>query len=172
MDPKTATADLHHHGHGHSHDHGSCAHADAAEVMACAEKMCAGQGLRLTPIRARVLEALARTARPVGAYELIDLLADEGKRHAPITVYRALEFLLENGLAHRLESRNAYLACDHTHAPGAPVIFLICDSCGTVSEAASGEIGTHLNALVAAEGFAPRSQVVEITGDCAACRSA
>src|SRR5204863_259080 len=85
------------------HDHARC----TADAMAFAETLCAERGHRLTPVRRRVLEALASSHKPLGAYEIIDLLVDRGRRPAPITVYRALDFLREAGLVHRIESRNA-----------------------------------------------------------------
>ncbi len=91
---------------------------------------------RLTPIRRRVLEALLASHQPLGAYELIDRLAARGARPAPITIYRALDFLREQGLVHRIESRNAFIACVHNHDSGDPVVFLICEKCGAVGEAA------------------------------------
>src|SRR5512136_1891892 len=87
----------------------------------------------LTPARRRALEAQTKANRPVGAYEMIDLMADAaGKRPAPISVYRALAYLLDNGLAHRLASRNAFVVCGHDDAAEEPVIFLICEKCGEV----------------------------------------
>jgi Fur family zinc uptake transcriptional regulator len=154
--------------HEHTHDHGGCQHG-AANPLGRAEELCASRGARLTPMRAKVLSALVESATPVGAYELMDRLAEDGKRPAPITVYRALDFLLANGLVHRLESRNAFLACDHTHDHGAPVVFLICETCGAVAEAVAEDIGTGLAELMSREGFKARAQVVEIAGDCAAC---
>ena len=87
-------------------------------------------------MRRRVLEALLASHAPLGAYELIDRLAEQGARPAPITIYRALDFLREQGLVHRIESRNAFIACVHNHASGDPVVFLICEKCGAVGEAA------------------------------------
>ena len=83
---------------------------------------------KFTPIRRQVLQALLSSHRPLGAYEVIDELAKSMPRPAPITVYRALDFLMENGLVHRIESRNAYLACAHDHDAAAMVAFLICDA--------------------------------------------
>ena len=116
------------------HDHGRC----SADALAHAEALCAARGQRLTPIRRQVLEMLAASHRTLGAYEIMDRLAGEGPRPAPITVYRALDFLLENGLVHRIESRNAFLACiaEHEEAEtGATTVFLICERCGAVGEA-------------------------------------
>ena len=99
------------------HDHGRC----SADTLRHAEALCAKRGERLTPMRRQVLEVLAASHRPVGAYEIIDAVAARGPRPAPITVYRALDFLTAQGLAHRIESRNAFLACINNHASDAPV---------------------------------------------------
>ena len=85
---------------------------------------------KFTPIRRQVLQALLSSHRPLGAYEVIDELAKSMPRPAPITVYRALDFLMENGLVHRIESRNAFLACAHDHDAAAMVAFLICEPAG------------------------------------------
>ena len=129
-----------------------------------------GAGGRLTPGRRAVLDLLERARRPVGAYELIDLLAaPAGRRPAPTQVYRALDFLVEQGLVHRLASRNAFLACGHTHAAAEPVAFLICDGCGCVEEATSSSLASDVADVAAAKGFRPRAQIIEIAGRCAAC---
>jgi len=91
-------------------------------------------------------------------------------RSAPITVYRALDFLMENGLVHRIESRNAYLACAHDHDAAAMVAFLICERCGSVGEIPAAPVAQSLNAAARASGFAPKLSVVEITGTCAHCQ--
>jgi len=150
------------------HDHGRC----SAEALAHAEALCVKRGSRLTPMRRHVLEELAASHKPLGAYEIIDLVAARGPRPAPITIYRALEFLTENGLVHRIESRNAFLACINNHASGAPVVFLICETCGAVGEAPSAAVAESLNAAAKSAGFAPKSPVIEITGVCAHCREA
>src|SRR5262249_11344265 len=93
------------------HDHDRC----SSDAMAVAEALCAQPGQRLTPTRRKVLAALRASHKPLGAYEIIDRLALKGPRLAPITAYRALEFLRENGLVHRIESRNAFIACVHNH---------------------------------------------------------
>jgi len=124
----------------------------------------------LTPARQRALDILIEAGRPVGAYEMIELMADaKGKRPAPISVYRALGYLLDNGLAHRLASKNAFVVCGHAHGAEEPVIFLICEKCGDVREATSPRLSEALGALAAGEGFAPRTRVVEIAGLCARC---
>jgi Fur family zinc uptake transcriptional regulator len=151
---------------GHNHDRCS------AEAMAHAEALCAGRGERLTPIRRQVLETLAAHHRPLGAYEVIDRLAEKVKRLAPITVYRALDFLVENGLVHRIESRNAFLACVNNHQSSDMVVFLICERCGSVGEAPSSLVAETLTAAARAAGFTPRAPVIEISGLCTHCRDA
>jgi Fur family zinc uptake transcriptional regulator len=150
------------------HDHGRC----ASDAIAHAETICASRKERLTPIRRRVLEALLATHLPLGAYELIDRLAARGARPAPITVYRALDFLREQGLVHRIESRNAFIACVHNHETGDPVVFLICEKCGTVGEAASAAVADTIKSASRAAGFSPKTPVIEISGICAHCKAA
>jgi Fur family zinc uptake transcriptional regulator len=149
------------------HDHGRC----LADAMAHAEALCIKRGERLTAMRRHVLEVLSGSHKPLGAYEIIDLVAARGPRPAPITIYRALDFLTAQGLVHRIESRNAFLACINNHASDAPVVFLICEACGAVGEAASGAVAESLNAAAKSAGFTPKSPVVEITGVCAHCRA-
>jgi Fur family zinc uptake transcriptional regulator len=155
----------HHHAHGEACGHGH----PPREVMAVAEKRCAERHLRLTPIRRETLSHLASSTRPLGAYELIELMGVAGKRPAPITVYRALEFLLGAGLIHRIESRNAYMACAHAHEGDDPVVFMICDACGCVTEASSDALSRNLEGLARNAGFRPTSRVVELFGACSHC---
>jgi len=148
------------------HDHGRCT-ADAIEH---AEKVCKVRAQKLTPIRRQVLEALLLSHRPLGAYEVIDELAKSMPLPAPITVYRALDFLIANGLVHRIESRNAFLACGHDHDAAAMVAFLICEFCGSVGEIPAAVVAQSLNAAARTTGFAPKMSVVEITGICSHCQ--
>jgi Fur family zinc uptake transcriptional regulator len=140
--------------------------------MAAAEAWCLARGQRLTPMRRRVLATLLASHKPLGAYEIIDRLAPKGPRPAPITAYRALEFLRQNALVHRIESRNAFVACVHKHAAGELVVFLICELCGDVGEASSAEVTSTLVAAARAAGFTPKSPVIEISGVCTHCRVA
>ena len=124
----------------------------------------------LTPARRRVLDILTKANRPVGAYELMDLMVSaDGKRPAPISVYRALGFLLDHGLAHRLESKNAFVVCGHQHAAEEPVVFLICEQCGEVKEATSAALGRELATLARKAAFTARTRVIEIAGRCERC---
>jgi Fur family zinc uptake transcriptional regulator len=148
------------------HDHQRC----SSDAMAVAEAVCLERGQRLTAIRRKVLDELLASHKPLGAYEIIDRLAAGGTRPAPITAYRALEFLRENGFVHRIESRNAFIACVHNHPAGELVVFLICEHCDAVGEASSAELAASLAAAAGAAGFAPKSPVIEITGICSHCR--
>lgn len=155
----------------HDHDHSSC----VAEALARAEACCDGRGARLTPLRRRVLEALVDGHMPLGAYELVERLGggdNPAPRPAPMSVYRALDFLVSEGFAHRLESRNAYIACGHAHADDDVVVFLICERCGATAEVASHAVGRDLAWATRAAGFAPRTRVIEIAGTCARCAAA
>src|ERR1700754_709705 len=149
------------------HDHDRC----AADALRHAEQVCAGRAQKFTPIRRQVLQALLSSHRPLGAYEVIDELAKSMPRPARITVYRALDFLMENGLVHRIESRNAFLACAHDHDHTAMVAFLICERCGLVGEVPAAPVAQSLNASARSTGFAPRMSIVEITGVCAHCQT-
>ena len=150
------------------HDHARC----SSDAMAAAEAVCAGRGQRLTPIRKEVLGALLASHKPLGAYEIIDHIPGKESRPAPITIYRALEFLMENGLVHRIESRNAFVACVHNHGEAELVIFLLCDRCGSVGEAPSTGVAAALKSASRDAGFSARTPVIEISGTCSHCREA
>jgi Fur family zinc uptake transcriptional regulator len=150
------------------HDHTRC----SSDALAHAEAICTARNERLTPIRRSVLEALLSSHQPLGAYELIDRIAARGGRPAPITVYRALDFLREQGLVHRIESRNAFVACVHNHESGDPVVFLICEKCGAVGEATGAAVAESIRDASRVAGFTPKTPVIEISGVCAHCKAA
>jgi len=159
-------------------EHGTpCAHAThqsarAEDALTRAEAACRARGVRLTPIRRDVLAALLASHRPLGAYDLADVLAAGGHRRlAPITIYRALDFLMQEGLAHRLASRNAFIACPHGHAPQDLVAFLICEHCGGVDELSSKALSGAVSTLLRNQAFEPSLQVLEISGRCGHCRA-
>jgi len=154
--------------HAPDHDHERC----TADALSHAEALCAQLAQRLTAIRRRVLEVLLESHKPLGAYEIMDRAAAVGARPAPITVYRALDFLMEHGLVHRIESRNAFLACAHNHDSSSSVAFLICDRCGSVGEVAASSVTQPLIEGARATGFSPKMTVVEMTGTCANCGKA
>src|ERR1700733_11120987 len=133
------------------HDHDRC----AADAITHAERVCVARAQKFTPIRRQVLQALLSSHRPLGAYEVIEELARSMPRPAPITVYRALDFLMMNGLVHRIESRNAFLACAQDHDATAMVAFLICERCGLVGEIPAAPGMQSLDASARATGFGP-----------------
>jgi len=139
-------------------------------VLARAERLCRQKNLRFTPMRRRVLRELSRSAAPLTAYDLADLVRDE-KRIAPVTVYRALDFLLEHKLVHRIAIRNAYMACDHAPHDDRPALFLVCALCGQVSELPSDKFEHDLQDAIAGVGFKPMSRVLEVEGECAVCQA-
>jgi len=142
-----------------------------AALLAGAERLCRERQLRFTPMRRRVLAELARSAEPLTVYDLADLVRDD-KRVAPVTVYRALEFLLEAKLIHRIVTRNAYTPCDHAPHMDETPVFLVCAQCGTVDEIASETFAHDLSESMAEIGFRPKSRVFEIEGECAKCQAA
>ncbi|MCW5772688.1 MAG: transcriptional repressor [Rhodospirillaceae bacterium] len=149
------------------HDHKDCVH----EALAAAERQCARSGVKLTEQRRRVLELIWRSHAPVGAYTLLDKLREEGVRAQPPTVYRALDFLAENGLIHRIESLNAYVGCaepDQHHVGQ----FLICTGCHSAAELDDAGIGAAIAARTKEIGFAVSRATVEIAGLCPNCRAA
>lgn len=153
------------HTHTDAHDHRTCVQA----ALARAEALCAARGVRLTAQRARVLELVWSCHKPRGAYAILDDLSADGKRPAPLTVYRALDFLLDQGLIHRIESLNAFVGCPD---PGAAHTgqFLVCSCCGNAEELVDPRINAIIAETCAAQGFTMTRQTVEVTGICPACR--
>ncbi|MEY6432606.1 transcriptional repressor [Thioalkalicoccus limnaeus] len=136
-----------------------------------ADALCRRRGARLTAQRRRVLAILGRTRRPLGAYAILDALRDQSARStAPPTVYRALEFLLEHGLIHRIESLHAFIGCTHPEHPHAGQ-FLICRGCGLVEEKEDDRIQDSLGQTAQDSGFKSERPVVELIGLCADCRA-
>lgn len=123
---------------------------------------------KLTRNQDLVLEVLKAAEAPLSAYAILDQLRAEGLR-APLQVYRALEKLMEFGMAHRLESLNAYVACSHRHRPGGLAVFAICDDCGDVTEFQDDDIRERLAQRAAAEKFAFEHATVELHGLCRDC---
>ncbi len=148
------------------HKHSSC----IAEALGVAEFSCKQRGHRLTAIRRRVLELVWASHEPVKAYDVLDILRKERTGAAPPTVYRALEFLLEEGLVHKIESLNAYIGCGEPgHLDSGQ--FLICRDCGEVAELDDPELVRFIGKKAKQIGFTIEGQVVEIKGCCAQCRS-
>jgi Fur family zinc uptake transcriptional regulator len=140
------------------------------QAIAQSEALCRAKGTRLTPIRRRVFEVLHGFDKPLGAYDLVDLLGSQGRRMAPITVYRALDFLIEQGLVHRLASRNAYIANSNVSSSHRTTAFLICEGCGDVNEITSPDVADTVLKVLQEQGYQPRTRILEITGRCAHCQ--
>ena len=171
--------------HGHitksfppKHDHDLC----VADALDEAEKYCKNKGLRWTPLRAQVLELVWAHHKPVRAYDILETLSqarsqngDDGgtpkgrTRVAPPTVYRALDFLLEHGFVHRIDSLNAFIGCgeightDNTY-------FLICHNCGEAAELHDRALTEALSNCAAKANFEVESETVEIAGICPKCQ--
>lgn len=151
----------------HNHDHRHC----VEDALTAAEKLCAEKDLRFTPLRRRVLELVWSSHKPVGAYALLDELRNEDLGSAPPTIYRTLDFLIENGLIHRIERMNAFVGCSHpgeTHRG----FFLICSECGNAEELQSDGLSETISASANRHGFVARDMTLEVTGLCAECRPA
>ncbi|PPB80543.1 Fur family zinc uptake transcriptional regulator [Albidovulum inexpectatum] len=146
------------------HDHSDCAH----RILDRAEKLSEARGVRLTPVRRRTLEILLESHRAMGAYEVLERLAQDGFGHQPPVAYRALDFLVEHGLAHRIRRLNAFAACmapGQTHNP----VFFICRACQSVAESSTPELRDRIDAAADAIGFEVERANVEALGLCPAC---
>ncbi|HEX2138210.1 MAG TPA: Fur family transcriptional regulator [Woeseiaceae bacterium] len=146
------------------HDHDDCISA----ALRTAEQVCQEKGLRFTGLRRLVLELVWASHRPIGAYEILDRLNRQGKKAAPPTVYRALEFLMEAELVHRLDSLNAFIGCRDARSSHAGQ-FLICRQCRSVAELDDGDISHLVGQKAADQGFTAVRQMVEIEGLCPHC---
>lgn len=158
--------------------HGSSHHLT---VLERAEALCQTRGVQLTPLRRDVLRLVLEAEAPIGAYALLDQLKASRAKAAPPTVYRALDFLLEQGLIHRLERLNAFMGCNealeghgahHDHAHDHPHQFLICRGCGATQEISDHGVAEAISAAVAKAGFSAARATVEIEGYCGKCGDA
>ena len=148
------------------HNHSIC-FDDALER---ATNLCAKKGVRFTKIRKKVLELIWKGHKPIGAYELLNLLKSEKLGDAPPTIYRALNFLCEHGLVHRIESLNAYVGCsvsDTSHV----CQFFICKACGLSAEIINNSVDNAINSFAEIADFKIDKKVIEIEGLCPNCRS-
>lgn len=148
------------------HDHAPCVRA----ALAAADALARRRGLRFTPMRRRVLDIILSGHKPMGAYDILDALgeASGARKPAPPTVYRALDFLSREGMVHRIDTLNAFVACftpDHRHRAH----FLLCRQCGCVAEIEHGGLVGALATAAADAGFSVERETVEIAGLCAGC---
>ena len=149
----------------HSHDHDHC----IEQALSEAASVCVGNGARLTNLRRRVLEIVWQSHKPLGAYSILETLREDGRSAAPPTVYRALEFLLEQGLVHRIASLNAFAGCTRP-GHGGQGQFLICQACGSAAELNDAEVSTVIARRALAHGFRAEHHTIEITGTCPSCQ--
>ncbi|WP_095590119.1 Fur family transcriptional regulator [Actibacterium ureilyticum] len=149
------------------HDH----HACIEEGLAAVEATCRRDGLQFTPQRRRVLEILLQEHRAMGAYEILDKLRAEGMGAQPPVAYRALDFLVGNGFAHKIERLNAFIACAHPGARHKPA-FLICRKCDSVAEASSDAALKAMTETVSDTGFQIDRMMIEALGICPNCAGA
>lgn len=148
------------------HDHACC----QGDVLQYADERARKFGLRLTPVRRRVLEILLENHCAMGAYDVLERLGQDGFGNQPPIAYRALDFLVENGLAHRVRRLNAYAACMHPETDHAP-IFMICRTCDAVAEAVAQDVEHAIAAAAAVADFAVERMNVEVLGLCPACQT-
>jgi Fur family zinc uptake transcriptional regulator len=148
-------------------DPGPTASPDA--LIRRAERLCAARGQRFTALRRRVLRFVAEADRPLGAYDILALLGGEGERVAPPTVYRTLDFLVAQGLVHRVHSKNAFVVCRAADAPHSATL-LICSGCGRVREVPCTALERHVVEHARDDDFAVDSIAIEARGRCAGCR--
>lgn len=146
------------------HNHQAC----IADALADARAICLRQNARLTATRERVLELIWQSHRPLGAYDVLGMLAQDGHNAAPPTVYRALDFLQQHGLVHRIASLNAFIGCTHagTRHQG---MFLICYRCGNVLELSAPAVSDAINHAAFDVEFQPDSIAIEVSGFCPGC---
>jgi len=146
------------------HDHHRCVQS----TMTRAEQVVAERGLRLTPVRRRTLQILLERHGAMGAYDVLERLAADGFGHQPPVAYRALDFLVDNGLAHRIRRLNAFTACAH---PGEDhhAAFLICKACHLVAEIPADRLRDALETSAEATGFSVERVNIEALGLCPAC---
>lgn len=143
----------------------------AERLLAQAEMICQQRNVRLTPQRLEVLRLMASQHGAISAYDLLDLLKESEPQAKPPTIYRALDFLLEQGFIHKVESANSYVVCHHLGEPSHTSALFICHRCGQVTEQATQDIQTHLEKLAQQASFTLQHCVVEVHGLCSACNA-
>ena len=155
------------HTHSDNHANTPCSPQEADAFLAEAEDLVAAKGQKLTPIRRKVLHLLLESEEPAKAYDLLANLDGEGAAKPP-TVYRALDFLQEMGLAHKIESLNAYVACGHANHEHSAV-FLLCQACGAAEELHATETSEAIAKETSSAGFVIQNGVIEARGICRKC---
>ena len=146
-------------------------HEQLEDFLAQAEALCQQRRQRFTELRKQVLTLICQSEQPVGAYALLDLMKTGGRSAAPPTVYRALDFLQQQGFVHRLASNNTYLACAHPQQPH-EAVFLVCRQCGHTRELHTDGIYLAVSEQAGTAGFQAEHAAVEVSGLCAHCQPA
>ncbi len=149
------------------HDHQCC----IAKALAAAERLCEARGVRFTPLRRRVLELVWTSHESAKAYDLLDALKTYDPAAKPATIYRALDFLLEQGLIHRVESLNAFVGCNEPERRH-ELLLLICERCHRVEERPASGLMEAAAQEIASAGFVPSRKAFEVHGVCADCAHA
>lgn len=147
------------------HNHHHC----QQDALHDAEAICAAQDANLTPIRKRVLELVWQSHKPIKAYDVLAQLQQEMPSAKPPTVYRALDFLLEHRLIHKLQRLNAFIGCHHPESGGESCYFLICTRCEEVQELHHPTIRQGLQESMRQQKFLARHVTVEVEGICKGC---
>lgn len=150
------------------HDHRTC----VERAVARAKDICAEKDVRLTALREAVLRVLLSSHNALGAYDIIEKLNSYGRRLAPISVYRIMDVLVSAGLAHRLESKNAFFACLTEHGNQNPIVIMLCGKCKRVAEADAPEAWNAIGSLTNENEFSVSAMVLEVHGTCRHCRKA
>ncbi|AYA42212.1 zinc uptake transcriptional repressor Zur [Xenorhabdus nematophila] len=139
------------------------------KLLAQAETICLSRGVRLTPQRLEILRLITEQPGAISAYDLLDLLREVEPQAKPPTVYRGLEFLLEQGFIHKIESTNSYVLCHHFEEPSHTSAMFICESCGSVTEKDAKDIESTIQQLAQGTGFHLYNSVIEVHGLCFSC---
>ena len=156
------------------HDHAHC----TKTLIEFAERYCSQEGLRFTHLRRDVLCEVAASHKAIGAYQILDNFAAQGRKLSPISVYRCLDFLQEAGLIHRLESTNSYFACqrpletDQACCTNLPLVFLVCDECGTIGEVDGAPLAPLMEQIAKQGDFQSARGQLEVKGLCRFCQQA
>ena len=133
-----------------------------------AEQYCQENGLNFTPVRRKVLEILLQKNTAIGAYEILDLLREAGFKNQPPVAYRALDFLVQNGFAHKIEQLNSFIGCTHPGKDHSPA-FMICRKCDSVSEEEALTRNFSVSQIASKAGFTVEKAVIEARGLCHSC---
>lgn len=148
----------------HVHNHNQC----ISSAIQIAERLCAARGIRFTPMRRKVLQFIWESHQAVKAYDLLDRIKASEKGATPMTIYRALQFLQDQGLIHRVETLNAYVGCSHVELQH-EVLLLICDQCQQITERTAANVTSVMREEIAKSGFLPKRSTIEIYGTCGDC---